>query len=219
VNTHGDFVLAAPFILITTVAAFFLLPRRAAWHAAAAAALCALATVVTPYGLRYPLQLLDAATGRTPRPDIAWNNAFQPTLGSAGQFLHLPELLVWMTLAVVAACIFATRTQPRRAWIAVAALFAAYAVLYLLYVRSTFLLPAIFAYGVLSLVRAAHWPRWSPALACVLFLFLAGRSFLQALERPETGAWMGFGIGYSQPVDEAEFLAPASTTPTTQADT
>jgi hypothetical protein len=207
VNTHGDFALAAPFILITTAAAFFLLPRRVAWHAVAAAVLCALATAVTPYGVRYPLQLLDAATGRTPRPDVAWNNAFQHTLGPAGQFLHLPELLVWMTLAIVAACIFAARNHPRRAWIVVAALFVAYAALYLLYVRSTFLLPAIFAYGVLSLVRATHWPRWSPALACALFLFLAGRSFLQALERPDPGAWMGFGIGYSQPVDEAEFLA------------
>lgn len=202
VNTHGAFILAAPFILIATVAAFFLLSRREAWHMAVAAALCALATAVNPYGLRYPLQLLDAALGRTARPDIAWNNAFQPTLGAAGQYFHLPEFLVWMGLAVMAAC-----TLRRRGWGVVAVLFLAYTPLYLLYVRSTFLLPAIFGYGVLYLIRDARWPRLSPALACVLFLFFGGRSFAQALQRPESGAWMGFGIGYSQPVDEAEFLA------------
>src|ERR1019366_9268395 len=112
VNTHGAFILAAPFILIATVAAFFLLPRREAWHMTVAAALCA----------------LDAALGRTARPDIAWNNAFQPTLGAAGQYYHLPEFLVWMGLAVLAAC-----TLRRRGWGVVAVLFLAYTPLYLLY--------------------------------------------------------------------------------------
>src|ERR1035441_2943928 len=54
VNTHGAFLLAAPFLAIVTAGAFFVLPRRAAWHMAAAAALCGLLTVANPYGLRYP---------------------------------------------------------------------------------------------------------------------------------------------------------------------
>ena len=202
VNTHGAFLLAAPFLAIVTTAAFFVLPRRAACHMAGAAALCGLLTVANPYGLRYPLQLLDATLGRTARPDIAWNNAFQPTFGAAGQYLHLPEFLLWMALGTLAAC-----GLRRRGWGVVAVLFLAYTPLYLLYVRSTFLLPAIFGYGFLYLVRDARWPRLTPALACVLFLFFGGRAVEQALERPESGAWMGFGIGYAQPVDEAEFLA------------
>jgi hypothetical protein len=207
VNTHGAFILAAPFLIMVTVAAFFLLPRREAWHTAAALALCGLATAVNPYGPRYPLQLMAETLGRTGRPDIAWNNAFQPTLGAAGQYLHLPEFLVWMALGTLAACWLGGRR-----WGVVAALFLAYTPLYLLYVRSTFLLPAIFGYGFLYLVRdyfdrGARLPRLTAALACVLFLFFGGRAVLQARQRPESGAWMGFGIGYSQPVDEAEFLA------------
>ena len=202
VNTHGDFTLAAPFIVIVTGAGFFLLPRRAAWHMTAAAVLCGLATAINPYGLRYPLQLLNDALGWTARPDIAWNNAYQSTLSAAGWSLHLPEFLVWMTLGLLAAC--ATR---RRGWVVVALLFLAYIPLDLLYVRATFLLPAIFAYGFLYLARDIRWPRLTPVLAGVLFLFFGVRSIEQALNRPESGAWMGFGISYSQPVEEAEFLA------------
>ena len=214
VNTHGAFVLAAPFIAIMSVAGFFVLPRRAAWHMAAAAAMCLLATAINPYGVQYPLQLLLAALGQTPRPDIAWNNAFQPTFGSAGEYLHLPEFLAWMTLGLVAACVL-----RRRGWTVVLALFLAYIPLYVLYVRSTFLLPAIFGYGVLYLVRdakepsgeagprRANWSWMTPAIAVILFLFLGGRAIEQALFDPESGSWTGFGIGYSQPVAEAEFLA------------
>jgi len=202
VNTHGAFILAAPLILIATAAAFFILPKREAWHMAIGSALCGLATAVNPYGLRYPLQLLHSPLGLTDRPDIAWNNAYQPTIGAAGAYLHLPEFLLWMTLGIVAAC-----PLRRRGWVVVVMLFLAYTPLYLLYVRSTFLLPAIFGYGFLYLVRDARWPRLIPALASILFLFFGGRSIEQALHRPESGAWMGFGIAYSQPVDEAEFLA------------
>ncbi len=207
VNTHGAFILAAPFLIIAAAAAFFILPRRPAWHMALALALCGLATAVSPYGLRYPLQLLDFALGRTARPDIAWNNEFQPTFGAAGQYFRLPEFLVWMTLGIIAAWALRDRGRGIREWAVAAVMFLAYTPLYLIYVRSTFLLPAIFGYGFLFVVRNAKWPRLSTALASVLFLFLGGRSIVQAIEQPESGAWPGFGIGYSQPVDEAEFLA------------
>jgi hypothetical protein len=91
--------------------------------------------------------------------------------------------------------------------VVVVGLFLAYVPLYLLYVRSTFLLPALFGYGVLYLARGATSRRWSTALACVLFAGFAGRAVYQAWFHPDPDAWMGFGISYSQPVDEAEFLA------------
>jgi hypothetical protein len=224
VNTHGAFVLATPFLAIVTATAFFILPRREARHMAIAAVLCGIATVVNPYGLGYPVQLLEATLGRTARPDIAWNNAFQSTFGAAGQYFHLPEFLVWMGVGLVAACVLVWKKRvetsldpagksacatgrPAVYTTMVLLLFVAYVPLYVFYVRSTSLLPAIFGYGFLYLVRDVRWPRLAPALACVLVLFFGGRAVEQALQRPESGAWMGFGIGYSQPVDEAEFLA------------
>jgi hypothetical protein len=203
VNTHGGFILAAPFIVIITATSVFLLPRRAALHMLAAAVLCALATTINPYGPRYPLQLIGETLGRTSRPDIAWNNAFQPTFGGGGQYFHLPELMLWMA-GLLAAAIWLSR---RRDAVAVAILCLAYAPLYLIYVRSTFLLPALVGHGFLYLARDVKWPRASPALATAATLLLGSRAVWDAAVHPETGAWMGFGIGYTQPVDEAEFLA------------
>jgi hypothetical protein len=202
VNTHAAFILAAPFLIIVTVAAFFLLPGREARHAAVALALCGLATGVNPYGPRYPLQLVAETLAPAGRSGIDWKNPLQATFGAGGQYLHLPEFLVWMVFGTLAA-----GWLGGRRWGVVAALFLAYTPLNLVYARSTFLLPAIFGYGFLYLVRDARWPGPTAALASVLFLLLGGRAAFEARQRPETGTWMGFGIGYSQPVDEAEFLA------------
>jgi hypothetical protein len=214
VNTHGGFILAAPFIVITGITGLLTLPRREALHVARAAGLCLVAPMVNPYGPRYPLQLISETLGFTSRPDIAWNNAFQPTFGAAGQYYHLPEFLAWMALGLAAACCL-----RRKGRLAVVALFLAYVPLYLIYVRSTFPLPAIFAYGVIHLSRGAQpfahaglaWQarlrRLGGPLAAVLFLWFGGRALYAAHSHPQTDAWLGFGIAYSQPVDEAEFLA------------
>jgi hypothetical protein len=205
VNTHGGFLLAAPLLAINVVAGFLLFPRRDAAHLAVATGLCGVATVVNPYGIVYPLQLLEFALGRGNHPDLAWNNAFQPSFHTAGTYLRLPELLAWMALAIVALLI---RAKGRERW-GIAILFVAYVPLYLLYVRSTFLLPAIFGYGALYLLSRGPAIRGpgAVALASVAMLFLGGRAVSVAALHPSTGSWMGFGVGDSQPVDEAEFLA------------
>ncbi len=212
VNTHGGFVLAAPFIVLTAVYSFYTLPKRESLHAAAAGALCAIATVINPYGIRYPLQLLAEALGVTRRPDFDWNSAFQPTSGAAGTYYHLPEFLIWMTLALAAVAYFHRRRGRAIVWI----LFLAYVPLYLRYVRSTFLLPAIFGYGVLYLARRSPGfsakPRrlstaFRAAATAAFFLFFSSRALYAEFCHPQAQAWMGFGIAYSQPVDEAEYLA------------
>lgn len=40
-----------------------------------------------------------------------------------------------------------------------------------------------------------------------LLLLLGGRASFDAWRNPQFGAWLGFGIGYINPVPEAEFLA------------
>jgi hypothetical protein len=205
VNTHAVFLLAAPFLAIATITGLIRLPRREAGHMAKAAGLCLLATMINPYGPRYPIQLISGVVHFAGRPDIAWNNEYQPATGAAGQYYHLPEFLLWMALGLAAACAL---SRQRR--LAVVVLFWAYVPFYLIYVRSTFMLPAIFAYGVIELSRGAHPVRFrnlSGALAAALFLWFGGRALYAAHSHPQTDAWVGFGIAYSQPVEEAEFLA------------
>lgn len=214
VNTHGGFILAAPFIALAAVHGFFVLPKKESVHVAAATGLCLLIPVLNPYGVRYPIQLIAEILGFTPRPDIDWNNAFQRTTAAAGTYYHLPEFLIWMTVALAIVTLIWRSRGRTIVW----AFFLAYAPLYLLYVRSTFLLPAIFAYGVIYLSRTSPRLSATPRLrlayaAAALFLFFSTRALWAEYRHPQTDAWMGFGIAYSQPVDEAEFLAHSNLGP------
>ncbi len=203
VNTHGGFILAAPFLAIVTVYGVLSFPKTVRRHLAVAAGLCVIVTAINPYGVRYPLALAGFALGGAARrPDIAWNNAFQPTLNAAGSYFRLPELLVWMAAGVAIGC-----WSRRKGWLLVVGLFLAYTPIYLLYLRSTFLLPALFAYGVLFLSRPQTGPKWRGVLACVALVALAGRSVYATAFHPERYSWLGFGISYFEPVDEAEFVA------------
>ena len=204
VNTHGAFLLAAPFVAIVLGTAWVVLPQRRR-HVIAAGLLCLGATAATPYGWRYPVQLLRESLGGFDRPDIAWNNAFQPTLGAAGQALHLPQLAALMVV-ILAGLAWGAR---RRGWslLPLLAPFAAYLPLDFAYVRATFLLPPLFGYAALTLLPAVRLPRWSPALATALFAAIGVGSVAEAARHPAPGSWLGFGIGTSQPVAEAEFLA------------
>jgi len=206
VNTHGLFFLAAPLVVILPICGFWLLPRREAWHLVIAAGLCLIATTINPYGVRYPLQLVDLALGRGPRrTDFAWNNEYQPTTGPGGSFYHLPEFLGWMIVGVVLACL-----GRRRGWPMVAILFLVYMPLYFLYVRCTVLAPAIFGFGVIYLLRGTAGRPYIGWITCFLFGALAARAAYEAKFKPDSAAWFGFGISYRQPVDETEFLARGS---------
>ena len=211
VNVHGGFILAAPFLAISLAAAWAALPKRETRHMAIAWSLCAVAALATPYGWRYPVELANYALGRTPRPDIAWNNAYQAAFGAGGRFYHLPQLLAWMSLLLLVAIVLAWRAgrdEPgrRRSLLIVAALFLVYVPLDALYVRSTFLLPAIFGYGFVLIARGVRWHTWVPVVAAVLFVAIGVRTVYEARYRPAIGSWMGFGISYFQPVEEAAFL-------------
>ena len=93
----------------------------------------------------------------------------------------------------------------------------AYVPLFFIWARTTQLLPAVVAPSVLVLladVRAlgARRPAWTraPALreiAVAVFLYVAGVTCFDAWARPFAQSWLGFGIGYVNPVVEAEYLA------------
>lgn len=226
VNLHGGFILAAPFLAMTLAAEW--IPR---WRRSAALALfrmkmtlawggALLATAATPYGIRYPLQLIgDYGLNRTPRPDVAWNSAHQSAFSDGGMSMHLPEFLVLMMLAWIVLLILAARRGPVD-WL-IPALNLAYVPLYVVYLRSSFLLPVLFAYSVMWMVNE-HWPdaaksgRASTVLqtaSVLLFVFWTGRGVWETRVHPDKYSWTGFGYSYWLPVEETEFVARADLGP------
>ncbi len=216
VNTHGGFILAAPFLAATLVGET--LHRRVTRHQVIAWALCGVAVLATPYGWRYPWQLFeDYVLGKTARPDVAWNDAHLSIFADAAASLHFVDLLVLM--AAILALLW---LRSRRADWSILLALAAYLPLYMIYLRTTFFLPAVFCYGGLFLAQLFYLSpktaliperRLLTAVALPLFLFLGVRASIEAWTNPSYGTWLGFGIGYSNPVAEAEFLASSNLGP------
>jgi hypothetical protein len=207
VNTHGAFIIAAPFFVAVAIGEA--LERRLSRHMLVAWTLCGVAVFANPYGWRYPCQLVaDHVFGRTPRPDVAWNDAhisiFSPSAGG-----HFVELLAWMTAILVLLAV-----QKRRLDWTIALANLVYVPLFMVFQRTTFFWPVVFCYSSLYLAHlpsrtALPWQRYAQPAALALFLFLGGRSMLDAWRNPGYGSWLGFGISYINPVPEAEFLASA----------
>ncbi len=202
VNAHGAFVLMIPF-LVATAAGELLnrAPRVKMTHLLTAYTLCAFAIFSNPYGWHYPWQLFqDNLLGATARPDAAINDAHQSIWSSTGFNLHLPEFLVVMTVLVAIAAW--KDWALRLANLVYLPLFAFYVL------RTTFFWPVIVAYSFLETPRPRR--RWIATLAGVWLLFAGARAGVEAYLRPMANSWVGFGIGYLNPVPEAEFLGAHS---------
>ncbi len=229
-NCHGAFVLAAPFLVATVIGETLnrrwspglALPPRALRHLLASVAVAGAATAVNPYGLAYPRQLVrDVMLGGRPRPDVVWNTAHRSLFATLGAPPHLEEILVVMTAVLGILLVARARHGPRGArvdWTIVLANLA-YVPLFLGWARTTYLWPAVFAPSALLLLRDSfdhggppvlHAPARRAALREIvgaLMLYLALVTCWDAWARPFTNSWLGFGIGYVNPVVEAELLA------------
>lgn len=232
VNFHGAFIMAAPFLLATALgeglnlvlARGSALPARAFHHLLAAWALSGAATLLNPYGWRYPAQLFaDYALHQTARPDEGWNQAHRSVFAAAGPGLNHVHLLWLMLALLVAVLLLRAWAAPRRARVDFTLVLAnaAYVPLYVIYMRATSFWGPVFACGFLfaaaqtrawfvesrraTTVRAFGRKAVAPlaAMACVVLgAFAARTAFL-----PAPWTWVGFGNGYLNPVPEAEYLA------------
>lgn len=236
VNSHGGFILLAPFLALSALGELLnrwvspgcALSRAGLRHLLGAWTLCAAAILVTPYGLRYPWQLVDEyLLRRTPRPDTAWNAAYLATLSSpslSAEYLPLLVLMVLVLVSLLAVQGGLAAPGARVDW-AVVLVNAAYVPLFLLYIRSTQWWPAIFGWSAIILlarIREANLvaqlpPRFAARSALVVgaaavaaTLGLSARTVRAAWLEPTSASWPGFGIGYVNPVAEADYLAKRS---------
>jgi hypothetical protein len=238
VNFHGGVIMAAPLFVAAAVGEALnlrfspglALSPRAYRRMIASFAMSGFALCVNPYGPRYPLQLFgDYVLGRTPRPDTAWNAAHQTIFATSeifsvfGLFFALMALMLLGLVLIV--WLYAERGE--RIDFSVLAVNLAYMPLFAMYLRATHFWTTVFVYSALNLgsrvrgARLASRAAWLDAprrrlLAESLLVFalaIGGRFIWLAWRAPDYGCWLGFGIGYVNPVVEAEFLAAHSLGP------
>ncbi len=238
VNHHGAFILSAPFLLATAlgegIALRFgktgALPARVYAHLVAAWALCGAATLITPYGARYPAQLFaDYVLHRTPRPDAAWNQAYQTIFHESAQGGHFVGSMIVMLALLLTVIIMRARSAPRGArfdW-TTALVNLAYVPLYIIWLRTTWVWAPVFACSFFfSLWQARQWqaapdeapkvrrlPMLASSLAVIAYVFIGARGVMDAWQRPDSCSWMGFGVSCINPVAEAEFVSKSKLGP------
>lgn len=213
VNVHGAFALAAPFLAATAMGELAnrrfspgaSLARPALTRLLVAWSLSALATLANPYGWRYPAQLFSDYVLSPTRPDIAWNNAHFSVFSSLGWSVYLPELMLIMAAILVVVLVRGGRPID---W-AVLAANIVYIPFFIVYLRSTVFWPIVFAYTVWFLLPAPEKSNRAVfALAAAgLSVAVGAVSISQDVTKPGWGTWTGFGIGYLNPVVEAEYVA------------
>jgi len=228
VNTHGAFIIAAPILAAAVIGETLnrvwtpglALSARVHRHLVGAAVTALATVVVNPYGLSYPRQLVaDYVLGARARPDAAWNVAHTGFGARIGSALHPEELAVLMAVVLVALGAARAVRGPRGARVDWTILLVNGAAIpfFFLWGRTTYWWPLVFAPSAFLLaadVRAlgAARPAWTRArplreATVAVFVYLAAVACWGAWARPFPQSWLGFGIGYVNPVVEAEYVA------------
>jgi hypothetical protein len=199
------------------------LPGRTLRHVLIALALSALAVLVTPYGIDYPVHLYNSHTAW----DETYRNigAYQSVLSEAGRVLHFHEYFLVGAAVLVVLVLLSRSFDP-----AVLLVSLCFGLLYTTFLRTTFFFAPVLALGAIYLLaraprlRSAQAPRLrsgqSPGLnglsrrsgwlvlglSLLLMFFLGGRAGLERLSAPTTESWLSFDYSCYDPVIETEFV-------------
>jgi len=221
VNSHGAFVFGVFFLLVMGVAegmnALYspdrALPLRVRQHLFASLVLSALALLATPYGPRYLIQTARVVAGGRGGM-ISTVMAYDTIFNARQQGFRFAEYGVLAAAVLTLLC-----CRPRRGrgvdW-ALLLVNVAFGLLYTRFLRTTFYWAPIFGLSGVRLLaggpewlarprrkRAAHLIGGVVALACA---WLGGRAVYEHALRPKELGWLGFGVGYANPVEAAEYL-------------
>lgn len=152
VNSHGGFILAAPFLAVTGAAEAGLyvakspsrLSRALLHNLLVTYALTFGAIFLTPYGTAYIIQLArDYIVQKGARADVQWNNAYASIFDA-----HLADYGTWLVVMVtgmfwLARWAFTSNRRLALCWMPLALATLGYVPFYLAFLRSTQFLPLV----------------------------------------------------------------------------
>lgn len=220
VNSHGGFIFGLTFVGMMWIGeemnALYnpeqALPCRVRRHLLVAAALCVLATLLTPYGWRYPLYLMRELSGQS-IAELKTVRAYDSPFAVRASGLHLLPCML-MAAATLLALALPMLRRKRCDW-ALTLTNLVFAWLYAQFLRTTFYWAPVFALSAVLLL--AEHPRWAfprsrlrrhiVGLSCLaLALVLSALAVWQHATCNQWFRWLGFGVSYISPVEEAEFI-------------
>ncbi|MEZ5291353.1 MAG: hypothetical protein R2745_09740 [Vicinamibacterales bacterium] len=219
VNTHGGFVVGLLYLF-----AFAAGEQLNAWLAPSqalsptvrrglflAVALSVAALFLTPYWARYPLQFFSV---ELPAIDLKAVRDYDSIFAATQRPLHFVEYGA-AALLLLAAAWTPRLTRAEVDWRLVVTN-VVFGGLYAYYVRLTFFWAPVLFVTVVTLLadrRGWLWPATTARARALGVATLAGTVALSAFAirsqaaTPVVGSWMGFGNGYWNPEEEADYLA------------
>ena len=226
VNTHGVFLFGMILLALITLGEIlnYLFGRKNALtaqgvrHLLAGSLLSLAATFVTPYGYKMHLYLYDylffGGASQGMKTTQAVRSSFQP------DFFLLHFLGFWIIMLVSFVALFSFLVWKKREWdwgILLPTVFLAW--IFTRYVRCAFYWPAFWGMSIIYL-QSRSGQYWQRSLAkarasfkigfksgiIILFLFLSIRAMYDSWSTPLARQWLGFGIGYQNPVQASAFL-------------
>lgn len=207
VNTHGGFVFAGVLYALFLIGeALNKLTRRPAAltkNLAIALVGTAIAIFCTPYGYRYPLQLVqDRLMSDNNDAMMKYVSAWSPSWDP--QFSHLAtrELFVILT----ALCLF-TLATTRKLDFTFLLHNLAFAWLFLSHARVTYLWPLVAIASCTILLRDRQWGLKPTVVSLLLSLGLTARMAYLYIDQPVHDSHWGMGPAYNNPVVAAELIA------------
>jgi hypothetical protein len=220
VNSHGGFIFGAVFLFVLGVGEGLnvllspgeALPAGVRGHFLLALVLSAATLLATPYGWPYPAQLLSVLFDRNEayyKVIEAYLSPFDPRVSH----FHYVSYMVLAGLLLVGLMASSLR-RLRPDW-AILLTNVAFAVLFARFLRATYFWAPVFSLTAVHLLAGS--PAWlrprRRALAAgmggaiaLLCVFLGTRAGFDALCKPYGARWLGFGISYLNPVEEAAFI-------------
>lgn len=221
VNTHGGFVFGAAFLVLiglgellnTWLSPQNVLSARLRKHLVIALLLASTTPFLNPYGYHYPLQLFYDLLPT--QENVKFNNKVA-AYTAPFSFSDTYNLALAADIAILLLLLLFIRNFKRVEWSSLLANLA-FAFLYTRFFRTTFYWVPIFLFSGLNMLAwqtlipkgGRHTKIYNllfPGIILVASCGLASNTLYKAAIFPEKWLWMGFGIGYGNPVSESEYI-------------
>lgn len=220
VNTHGGFLVGTGFLILVglgeTANSLFspncALPRRVRKHLFIAIFMCFAMTLITPYGVSY---IKETIVGQLIgyEGDEKTIGAYLSIFTDVGWQMHLVTYLL-ISGGLVLSLLIPQIINKRTDW-ALILNYAAFTLLYTVYLRTTYFGGIFFVFTFLYLLSQKGSWAWASgkrsyfaltSVVVILSIYLSRQAIYDRIYEPRGSDWMGFGIGYYNAVEETEYV-------------
>lgn len=222
VNSHGTIVFGVSLILLIWVGETMnslyspkaALSPRLMRHLFVVSVLCGIAVLLTPYHWDFWKQQVELMILKLRMNELNTVADYRDIFSAIGQERNY--LLILITSMVILIPLAVRRFLKTRTDWALLLVYFFFIALYLRFLRATYFLGPIFVFCSLYILSReesvlfrsnSRYRAVLGILTVILSLFLLGSETYTRLANKKINSWLGFGVNYLNPVEEAEFIA------------